>query len=44
MWNWKKYLCFCIYIIEEREKTETKKMYKALYTEDFDDSEIVINL
>lgn len=43
MWNWKKYFCFCIYIIQEREKVKTKKIYKALYTEDFDDEEIVLN-
>ena len=43
MWNWKKYLCFCVYIMEKREKEKTKAIYKALYTDDYDDEEIVIN-
>jgi hypothetical protein len=29
--------------MEEREKAKTKQIYKALYTEDFDDDEIILN-
>jgi hypothetical protein len=29
--------------MEERELVKTKKIYKSLYTEDFDEDEIVLN-
>ncbi len=37
MINWRRYLCFCIYIYNDYEKNKVRKIYNECFTEDIDD-------